>query len=145
MKPNEKILYKHIDESLVKKASGHMLIISGIERAEKDKVIKRLLERYPDEYAWYGDHNFRKINAGIYKKCYEGKTVIVDLEVDEEADFKKIHPNVNILEIITKSSNQLSRREKTVIHDCHDGKNLIYRSEETDIESLYEMIEILKP
>ena len=77
MKPNEKILYKHIDESLVKKAPGHMLIISGIERAEKDKVIKRLLERYPDEYAWYDDHNFRKINAGIYKKCYEGKTVIV--------------------------------------------------------------------
>ena len=38
---------------------------------------------------------------------YEGKTVIVDLEVDEEADFKKIHPNVKILEIITKSSNQL--------------------------------------
>ena len=73
------------------------------------------------------------------------KTVIVDLEVDEEADFKKIHPNVKILEIITKSSNQLSRREKTVIRDCHDGRNLIYRSEEADIESLCEMIEILKP
>ena len=145
MKPNEKILYKHIDESLVKKAPGHMLIISGIGRADKDKVIKRLLERYPDEYAWYDEHNFRKINAGIYKKCYEGKTVIVDLEVDEEADFKKIHPNVKILEIITKPSNQLSKREKAVTRDCHDGRNLLYRSEENDIESLCEMVETIKP
>ena len=50
-----------------------------------------------------------------------GKTVIVDLEVNEEADFKRFierQYSGNYHKVIS----QLSGREKQSYIDCHDGR-----------------------
>lgn len=132
---NEKILYKHIDESMLKKAPGHMIVITGEDKVEKEKVIRYLTEKYPDKYAWYKDNHWQNAEETIFKECYEGKIVLLDMEREDMESLKKDYPHVRDICVAPLMYEGLTLSE--------EGKNTLSENVEDRADMIHKIITLL--
>lgn len=84
--------YKHIEESLIKEASGSIWLVSGyISDLEKRQLETMLQEQYSEEYVIL---NRSVIDSEICNLCFKGKKVLLLIEPHEIIQIKRYKLNI---------------------------------------------------
>jgi len=140
----EKCLYKHVDESCIEEAEGHMLLISSLWESDCSNVIDEIKNSAPEKYVvsvpattkikgkgevegkdyyYYSDtkfaekvtnHEFLEFNqegdifvgitkSSVYKNCFNGKNVFLDVPPDSLQQIKENHPYIHSVYILPPS------------------------------------------